>query len=163
MSQNWERQPLPAHILHTAYPLRRIAWRPGHGTEIAIVPLAHPLSSSSASIDHPDMSSIVKGHVSQPYLGDQDAHLEIWDVRRHYVSKSVVPSADGMAIGVEWSDEDGLVAAFQGGGFAQLDLRNQTRLPLDTIPRQATSWNVRGEMAYALDQFKLGEIPFDNV
>jgi len=156
MSQSWDRLPTPVHSLHTAYPLRRGARPPGPQTQPVILPLDQP--SASGSID-PSIASIPQGLDLHPV--DDDAHLEIWDVRRHYIAKYTLPSQDGTAVDAAWR-EDSLVVCFRDGGFAQLDL-NHRSIPLERIPRQLMTWSGTGELAYALDRFKPGEIPFDDL
>ena len=56
----------------------------------------------------------------------------------------------------------GLVTAFSAGLVAQLDMRSRV-LPLESLPRQTVAWSMRGEIAYAVDRFKTGEIPFDDL
>jgi hypothetical protein len=156
MSVNWEKTPTPTHTLHTAYPLRKVAWRPERETELAIVPLNQPISSST----DPSISSITAGIEA---TADEDAHLEIWDVRRHYIAKYALPTSDGTAVDIAWGeDRDSLVACFQSGVMAQMDVRTRV-LPLEDVPRQLMAWSAGGEMAYALDRFKAGEIPFDDL
>ena len=156
MSQSWDRPPTPVHSLHTAHPLRRIAWRPGHETELVVVPLDQPLSSSS--ID-PTVASVDQG-LDVHHL-DDDAHLEVWDVRRHYIAKYALPTQDGSAVSVAWAGNAALVTCFRDGVFAQLDLTHRNT-PLAQIPRQLMAWSAKGEMAHALDRPKPEEIPFDD-
>jgi len=156
MSQSWDRPPTPVHSLHTAYPLRRLAWRPGHETELVIVPLEAPSSSGPSD---PSADSVQQGLDLHPQ--DGDAHLEIWDVRRHYVAKFALPTQDGSAVEVAWT-YDNLIACFRDGVFAQLDLKHRT-IPLEQVPRQIMAWSAREELAYGLDRFKVGEIPFDDL
>ena len=160
MSTTWDRPPTPVHTLHTAYPIRRVQWRPKHDTELAIIPYSQPLSS--VSVD-PTIASIPQGLDAHQYQADDDAHIEVWDVRRHYIAKYAIETHDGAAIALNWSDEDTIVTAFQNGTFAQSSIKAQKTLPVETIPRNITAWNVRGEMAYAIDRFKAGEIPFDDL
>lgn len=166
MSQSWQdKTPTPLHILHPTLPIRRIAWRPGHDTELVTIPSNQPLASGNSPLD-PSVHSITSGLGNHPSLLDDNAHLEIWDVRRHHVAKYNLPTADGMAVDAIWSDEGSLVTTFQNGVFAQLDIHHQIKgadVPLDSIPRQVMAWNVRGEMAFAVDRFKQGEIPFDDM
>jgi hypothetical protein len=159
MSQSWEKVPTPVHTLHTAYPLRRVAWRPEHATEIAIVPMSQ--QSVAATLVDPSISSVSQGLGQESVALDEDSHIEIWDVRRHHVAKYALPTIDGAAVEAAWSDESCLVTAYQNGMFSQLDMRSRT-IPLDTIPRQVMSWSSHGEMAYGIDRFKQGEIPFDD-
>ena len=155
MGSMWDRPPTPVHVLHAAHPLRRVAWRPEHETELVIVPLNQPFATSG-TIDHGVSPGI------EAYAADEDGHLEIWDVRRHYVAKYAVPSQDGTGVDAVWADDQTVVACFQAGGFAQCDLRHNT-VPLEQIPRHVMAWNAQGEFAYTLDQFKQGEIPFDDI
>lgn len=163
MSNTWEKPTSPTHTLHTAYPLRKIQWRPGHDTEIAIVPSFQ--NTSSSSVD-PKIGSIPQGlgaHPAHPYQIDLDPHIEIWDVRRHNVAKYAVASSDGAAIALEWSDDNTIMTAHQNGMFVQADIRPSSKLPLEDIPRNVMGWNARGELAYAIDRFKSGEVPFDDL
>ncbi|KAK4687450.1 SEA/GATOR complex protein SEA2/WDR24, partial [Tremellales sp. Uapishka_1] len=149
MGEIWDKnkKTWPVHTLHTCYPLRRVAWRPNHSTELAIVSLTQP---------------IVQIENTAPQQDEENTLLEIWDVRRHYIAKYALPSQDGTAVNVAWGGDDmSLVAAFQNGGFAQLDLKNRI-LPLQSVPRQVMSWSSKGELAFAIDKFKQGEIPFDD-
>ena len=151
MSQAWDRQPPPAHILRTPQPIRRVAWRPGHDTELVVIP-----NPGISSID-PSHNSLSQG--LQNYKAPED-FLEVWDVRRHHVAKYSLPIVDGTPMGADWWDRDTLMTAFRGA-FAHVDVK-QRLLPIEMIPRQVMAWNARGEMAYALDKFKSGEIPFDD-
>ncbi|WWC65935.1 uncharacterized protein I303_108557 [Kwoniella dejecticola CBS 10117] len=169
MNQQWDKPPSPVHSLHTSHPVRKISWRPDHPTELVVVPLiqtltaADPTLAANAGSATPASDSIPHEHQ------DEDAHLEIWHVRRHYIAKYSIPSQDGVAVDVTWSNGDNnLVACFQNGGFAQMDVKGKSGvsslpLPLDQVPRQLIGWSPRGELAYALDKFRLGEIPFDDV
>lgn len=159
MSQSWDKVPSPVHTLHTAYPLRRVAWRPEHSTEIAIVPLAH--QSAGSTLVDPTIASVSQGLGQESVALDEDSHIEVWDVRRHHVAKYALPTVDGPAVEAMWSDENCLVTAFQNGMFGQLDMRSKT-IPLDSMPRQIVAWSSQGEMAYGIDRFKQGEIPFDD-
>nr|XP_019043442.1 hypothetical protein I302_08019 [Kwoniella bestiolae CBS 10118]OCF22372.1 hypothetical protein I302_08019 [Kwoniella bestiolae CBS 10118] len=171
MSQQWDKPPSPVHSLHTAYPVRKVAWRPDHPIELVVVPLIQPITSSDPTLS-PNPSSVTLSSESDSANHanvDEDAHLEIWHVRRHYIAKYAIPTQDGGAVDVAWANgDDNLVACFQNGGFAQMEVKGQSGvgslpLPLDQVPRQLVGWSPRGEMVYAVDRFKLGEIPFDDV
>ncbi|WWD20381.1 hypothetical protein CI109_104857 [Kwoniella shandongensis] len=170
MSQQWDKSPTPVHTLHTAHPVRRVAWRPDHPTELIVVPLTQPLSSTGtvdSSSPHPNNAQAD----SDPTCShtDEEAHLEIWHVRRHYLAKYVLQSQDGVAVDVAWSEgEQSLVACFQNGGFAKMDVKGKIAnrslaLPMDAVPRQVVAWSPKGELVYALDRFRPGEIPFDDL
>jgi hypothetical protein len=115
----------------------------------------------AANIVDPDVASVSQGLGQESLALDEDSHVEIWDVRRHYIAKYALPTIDGTAVEAAWSGPDTLVTAYQNGMFAQLDTRHKT-ISLDTIPRQVVSWSPKGELAYAIDRFKQGEIPFDD-
>lgn len=142
MSQSWDRNPTPQHSLHTSTPVRRISWRPNHPTELAVVP-----------------------HLPDNDEG-ADSIIEVWDVRRHNIAKYAISSGSadgGAAVDATWGEDDmGVVTAFSSGVLAQIDLRVRT-LPLESIKRQVIAWSPRGEMAYGLDKFVHGEIPFDDL
>jgi hypothetical protein len=150
MSQIWDKTTVPSHILHTAYPIRHIAWRPSHETELAVIPLCQPLAASCAD--------------SLPHTTPEESEnaIEVWDVRREFIPKYALPTLDGLAMDVRWNGEGAMVACHENGGFGQLDIRNRS-LPLESVPRQVMGWSVKGEMAYAIDRFKQGEIPFDDL
>ncbi|KAK8849751.1 hypothetical protein IAR55_005086 [Kwoniella newhampshirensis] len=170
MSRQWDKSPTPVHTLHTAHPVRRIAWRPNHPTELVVVPLTQP-PSSSGSMDPSSPNPNNAKSDSDPTCShtDEEAHLEVWHVRRHYIAKYALQSQDGMAVDIAWADGDkSLVACFQGGGFAQMDIKGKIAnsslaLPLELVPRQVVSWSPRGELVYALDRFRPGELPFDDL
>lgn len=144
---------MPTHSLHTSHPIRRVSWRPSRPTELAIVPMYNSTSG-------PAEADTGEGGPSSP---DDDAHIELWDVRRHYIAKYALPTADGPAVDIAWTDDgQALVTAFQGGVLAQLDSRERS-LPLESITRQVVGWSPYGEIAYGLDRFKSGEIPFDDL
>jgi hypothetical protein len=72
-------------------------------------------------------------------------------------------SGESGPVDAVWGDDAmGLVTAFASGSVAQLDMRSRT-LPLEGLPRQAVAWSMRGEVAYAVDRFKSGELPFDDL
>lgn len=104
--------------------------------------------------------------MSIPLSDDIDSSLEVWDVRRHYVAKYALPGYDGNAVAAIWDDDNSIVACYQNGGLVQIDLESRVSprtIPLETIPRQVVAWSVKNELAYAIDRFKLGEVPFDDV
>jgi hypothetical protein len=149
MSQLWDKPPIPIHTLHTSYPVRKVSWRPSKPTELAIISMSQPSDSSTST--------------SGEGIGNDDAQIEIWDVRRHYIPKYALPTVDGTAVDIAWGEDDSsLVTAFQNGIMAQLDTRERT-LPLESIPRQLVGWSPDGEICYGMDRFKAGEIPFDDL
>lgn len=96
----------PTYTLRSAYPVRRIAWRPGYECEIAIVSnndysthtLDAPGSSLSSGIGLDATKAVdpLKDKVSSS--GDA---IEIWDVRRGWIAKWRVSgsASDGGATG----------------------------------------------------------------
>lgn len=161
MSQGWDKtiHPQPVHSLHTPHPLRRVAWRPGHDTELAVVSLMQPAGGSGSGfiLDGIDASSS-GGSAS----ADDDSRIEIWDVRREYIGKYVLAGGDGATVDLAWDDDLSLQALYHNGSFVQHDIRTRS-LPLDNVPRQAVSWDAHGEVAFAMDKFQKGEIPFDDL
>lgn len=83
-------------------------------------------------------------------------------MRRHYIAKYALNHVDSQPVDIAWSSEGSIIACYQGGGFAQIDIKNRT-VPLEGIERQVMGWNHQGELAYAIDTFKQGEIPFDDL
>ena len=178
MSQSWERPPTAAHTLHTAYPVRRIAWRPGHPTELVVVPIPQSLSVPEAthapneSFRNPASSTQFTSRPQSPqpapHSSDVVAHLEIWDVRRHYISKYSLPTSDGVAVDLAWGgelgddDPDKLVVAYQNGMFGQFGTVKRS-LPLESVSRQVVAWSSQGELAYGVDVHHRGEVPFDDL
>ncbi|WOO82174.1 putative WD repeat-containing protein [Vanrija pseudolonga] len=163
MSHSWEKGATPTHALHTAYQIRCVDWRPQHPTELVVVPFNQPLASASA--ESPSIST-TPTPMSIPLSDDIDSSLEVWDVRRHYVAKYALPGYDGNAVAAIWDDDNSIVACYQNGGLVQIDLESRVSprtIPLETIPRQVVAWSVKNELAYAIDRFKLGEVPFDDV
>lgn len=190
MNQSWEKAPTATHSLHTAHPVRRIAWRPDHPTELLVIPLTQPLSSSNSldpALPAPppptppppphslsvSSASTNKFNIStttpdETTMDDDSARLEIWHVRRHYIAKYAIPSQDGVAVDASWRGSAGLVVTFQNGGFAQLDIPRKLNsgllpLPLDQIPRQIAGWSAKGDLYFAIDKFRAGEVPFDDL
>ncbi|EIW71387.1 hypothetical protein TREMEDRAFT_42787 [Tremella mesenterica DSM 1558] len=151
MSGSWDRSTSPLHTLRTPHALRRVAWRPEHETELLVLPLNQPFGTSTPTPGSLDL-----------FTSDDDGHFEIWDVRRHYVAKYAIPSAAGNAVDAAWADDGTFVACFQAGGFAQCNLAEKA-VPLEQVARQVMAWSPRGDLAYAVDQFRQGEIPFDDL
>ncbi|KLT45836.1 WD40 repeat-like protein [Cutaneotrichosporon oleaginosum] len=158
MSQPWEKGATATHVLHTTYATRRVDWRPSHATELVVVPWDQLTATASPDSNRPE--------APPPLPLESEQSLEVWDVRRHYIAKYALPGHDSMAIAASWDDEDTVVACYQNGGLVQIDLHSRVApktLPLETIPRQVVAFSSKGEVAYAIDRFKLGEIPFDDV
>jgi hypothetical protein len=154
MSQAWDKIATPTHTLHTAHPVRCVDWRPNHPTELVVVPF-NILTSAAPDPTRPEQIP-----------DESDSSLEVWDVRRHHVAKYALPGSDGNAVAAIWDDADTLVACYEGGGLVQRDLNSRIvpkTLPLEHIQRQVTAWSAKGELAYALDKFRPGEIPFDDM
>ncbi|BEI90469.1 uncharacterized protein CcaverHIS019_0305390 [Cutaneotrichosporon cavernicola] len=158
MSQSWDKGATATHILHTTYAVRGVDWRPSHSTELVVVPWDQLAATASPDSNRPEASP------SLPLESEQS--LEVWDVRRHYIAKYALPGHDSTAIAASWVDEDSVVACYQNGGLIQIDLNSRAApktIPLETIPRQVVAFSCKGEVAYAVDRFKPGEIPFDDV
>ena len=61
-----------------------------------------------------------------------------------------------------WNDHGSLWAAYKNGLVAQHDVRLHSR-PIDDVPVSTVCWDPSGHLAFALDQWKDGEMPFDDV
>jgi hypothetical protein len=172
--QIWDLSPpdgpsAPVHTLHTPYPVRRIGWRPGHETEIAV------LSSPDTPVTKrpQSMTDIVATASEMEEVEDttvmEESRLEIWDVRRGHLSKYLLGKAPrhteaggGAVTEISWADGGALQSTYSNGAFVQHDIRQHFR-PLDHLPKQVVAWSSRGESTVALDRFSKGEIPFDDV
>ncbi|KAL7425251.1 SEA (Seh1-associated) complex subunit [Cryptotrichosporon argae] len=130
MGATWDKAAQPTHTLHASAPVRKVAWRPGRSTEIAL------------ALD-----------------GDAADDIEIWDVRRHYLPKYLLGGgvSAGPAVDVAW-DADTAVALYQDGVLAQHEGGR-----IVEVDRQVVAWSPRDEVVYAIDRFKSGEIPFDDL
>jgi len=160
----------PVHVIQTPYPVRRIAWRPGHATEIAV------LSSPDSATPKRPVSMTPDAVATAPELNEaedatvtEEARLEIWDVRRGYLSKYLLgkalrhtEAAGGAITEISWADAGALQTTYTNGSFVQHDLRQHFR-PLDHLPKQVLGCSPRGETTVALDRFVKGEIPFDDL
>lgn len=100
----------PSYVLRASYPIRRVIWRPGNETELAIAStiesgfhLSSKLSSSPSEglVGHGDKIQLTASGLSgtapvgkrEPTgaLGDL---IEIWDVRRPWIAKWSVADSD---------------------------------------------------------------------
>jgi hypothetical protein len=159
----------PVHVIQVPYPVRRIAWRPGHSTEIAV--LSSPDSATPKR--PPSMTDIVTSITEMNEVEDvttiEEARLEIWDVRRGYLPKYLLGKAPrhsevggGAVTEISWADGGALQTTYSNGSFVQHDVRQHFR-PLDHLPKQVIGCSPRGETTVALDRFVKGEIPFDDM
>ncbi|KJA20557.1 hypothetical protein HYPSUDRAFT_216934 [Hypholoma sublateritium FD-334 SS-4] len=161
----------PTYTLRSAYPIRRIAWRPGYECEIAIVSnndySTHTLDAPGSSLSGgltPGLDAMkVVDPIKDKASSSGDA-IEIWDVRRGWIAKWRVSgsASDGGATDITFNGEHVLWAQHASGTFSQLDLRNVTK-PIDTIPRAAATWDVTGSMAFVVDDVNPHEVPYDDV
>jgi hypothetical protein len=79
---NMDDSSRPLHrTLRCAQPVAEVLWRPGHETELAVVPYV-ALSGSNAGDEPEEVSAI-----------------QIWDVRRSHLPKHVLEGGDGAACG----------------------------------------------------------------
>lgn len=155
----------PAHVLHTAEKVKRVAWRPGYDCEVAVVPMTPGLSARAGS----DRDT-----------SDAD-RIEIWDVRRPWVPKYILERGEGAVVGkpiwrhvnisepnfflfvdIIWAGPDALWATYGNGTLVQHDLRDCSR-PLDSIPRSALAWEASGSITYANDAVTAWDQPYDDV
>ena len=96
----------PAYVLHTAGPVRRVAWRPGADCELAVTPYLEGSANTQANpaLDitagggapgsprigaavPPVLTSTDDGKALCSRVGDP---VEVWDVRRGYIAKWTV-------------------------------------------------------------------------
>lgn len=154
----------PYHTIHTPHPVRRLAWRPGHDTEIAVVSI--PATVASAAVSTPVQEPKALDNDSIPEQIDE-SRLEVWDVRRGHVAKYILGKASrfgetGAVTDLIWPDGDAVQTCYSNGAVVQHDIRSHFR-PLDYVPRQAVAWSPQGEATVALDRWVVGEIPFDDM
>ncbi len=152
----------PQHIVFPSHPVHRLAWRPGHETEIAVISIRAGMGTAGT------------GQLTEDAANEDsteaESRVEVWDVRRSYIAKYVLGQAArygnlGAVTDVLWADctqGGALQACYSGGTFAQMDMRLHRR-PLDDVPRQALSWGASGELAIGVDRWTSGEIPFDDM
>ncbi|KAL7418018.1 hypothetical protein BDY24DRAFT_373801 [Mrakia frigida] len=129
--------------LRTSLPVSKVSWRPGHDTEIAVSPYSK--TSSGTLVD----------------AVEADSQIQIWDVRRGYVPKYLIEGGEGPVAEFAWNDHGSLWTAYKNGLVAQLDVRLHSR-PIDDVPRSTVCWDPSGNLAFALDQWTEGELPFDD-
>jgi len=77
-------------------------------------------------------------------------------------SDPVFPSSISPLLEFAWNDHGSLWTAYKNGLVAQLDVRLHSR-PIDDIPRSTVCWDPAGNLAFALDQWTEGEMPFDDL
>lgn len=152
--------------LRCAQPVGEVLWRPGHETEVAVVPYL-ALSGANAG-DEPDEASAI----------------QIWDVRRGYFPKFVLDGGDGAAagmsqsclisdgtcfhdcllpfVGVAWNDHGSLWAAYKTGAVVQHDVRHNT-VPLQGVPGTTSTWTADGHLSFSAHRQAEGEVPFDDL
>ncbi|KAI0093423.1 hypothetical protein BDY19DRAFT_923627 [Irpex rosettiformis] len=175
-----------AYTMHTSFPIRRVAWRPGYDCELAITsyqdlaantqsnPSFDATTSSLGLISSSPRASFLsqmmsgeepKSESSTPPNDSNGGHpIEIWDVRRGYVAKWTVrgSAVEGGVTDIAFADSHTLWAQHFSGTFQQLDLRYSTRA-LDAIPRLAVSWDPTGSLVFVADSPKHWEIPYDDI
>ena len=90
---------IPAHTLHTPHSVKRLYWRPGaeNATELAVVPFTPGISPLGRVLfDDPPTA----GGASKFDKLDMDAdRIEVWDIRREYISKYVLLGGEGSVAG----------------------------------------------------------------
>ena len=172
--QIWDMTPsdgpiVPVHLIQTPYPVRKIAWRPGHQTELAVLSSPDtPVTKRPQSMTDA-VSAIGETEETEEGTVLEESRLEIWDVRRGHLSKYLLGKAPrhteaggGTVTEISWADGGSLQSTYSNGAFVQHDIRQHFR-PLDHLPKQVVAWSPRGESTVALDRFSKGEIPFDDV
>ncbi|PFH49423.1 hypothetical protein AMATHDRAFT_147687 [Amanita thiersii Skay4041] len=182
----------PTYILHTQYPVRRLLWRPGYECEVAVIsnpeitapvkadtsrlsnsafPSATLLSRSSSGlltagsvVLEPEAQTPAQLNVTGPAVTPVEDAIEIWDVRRGWISKWSVKgsAAEGGLADVLFADSHAIWAQHTSGAFSQFDLRDVTK-PIDNIPRVALSWEISGSLAFVSDRKYAFEVPYDDI
>ncbi|KAI6013318.1 hypothetical protein BKA83DRAFT_4360499 [Pisolithus microcarpus] len=170
----------PAYTLHPAYPVRRVAWRPDHPCELAVVSNAEFGSGSGSELmASPRLQSASSAFISAAIsttdhmdkaskVGTSGDSVEIWDVRRGWIAKWTVDASvsEGGVTDAVFCDSHALWAQHSSGTFAQIDLRSSNR-PIDAITRVALSWSVRhstdGALTFVTDKTARWEVPYDDV
>lgn len=100
----------PTYVLHASYPIRRVIWRPGYETELAIASTAEsslgissklpstlpegfggPIDKSHSNSSGASGSEFLNKKEIPTKPGDK---VEIWDVRRPWIAKWTVNDSD---------------------------------------------------------------------
>ncbi|KDQ16119.1 hypothetical protein BOTBODRAFT_31188 [Botryobasidium botryosum FD-172 SS1] len=139
----------PTHTLHTSFPVRSVSWRPSHDTEIAVVPLAHGISSAR----QPDNKNTGGANYG--------SSIELWDVRRNWIPKYLLPSVEGSITDVLWNGAGALLATYANGTLVQHDVR-ASYCPLNDLPRAALTYDVSGKMTFVSERVTNEDVPFDD-
>lgn len=137
----------PVTTLHTSSPVTTIRWRGSQQpTELAVVPLSTNPGATS---------SVVEGHDAA--MSRLNNELEIWDLRRPYVPKSVLRTGLGGITGVVCphvpsnapANVDLLWAVHKDAGvLAQHDVHHDAQRPFENLPKANLSWAPGGQMAF---------------
>ncbi|KZV67776.1 hypothetical protein PENSPDRAFT_610968 [Peniophora sp. CONT] len=167
---------MPTYTLAAPYPVRHARWRPGYECELALVSNAgfggfgQEAASEAGSVT-PDAGSIssspeveVTAHAAAHRTVENGDPVEIWDVRRGYLAKWILPgsSIEGGVTDIAFRDSHALWAQHTSGAFSQLDLRNAYR-PIDGIPRSSASWDAAGTLTFVADDSPNFEPPYDDL
>ncbi|KAG8824553.1 hypothetical protein FRC17_009079 [Serendipita sp. 399] len=159
--------PKPLHTLHTPYPVGKVGWRPSFETEIVVLPY-----HSGAAVTK--SSSNATSQRSDP---NERFAPQIWDVRKGWLAKWQLPSADGPATGgpilatpstvfetpdCNVTDANTIQVMHKSGAFIQQDLRDATR-PADEITRQSLSWNANSALFFVGDRPRPYDPPYDDL
>jgi hypothetical protein len=154
----------PYHTIFTPHPVRRLAWRPGHDTEIAVVSIPTTTTFGTSCKTMQESQNNEEGTASEQM---DESRLEVWDVRRGHVAKFILGKASrfgetGAVTDLIWPDGYAVQTCYSNGAIVQHDIRSHIR-PLEHMPRQAIAWSPQGEATFALDRWVVGEIPFDDM
>lgn len=137
-------QTKPVTTLHTSNPVTRVRWREHQPTELAVAPLNTNPGSSSSSIDafETNMSSKLNNEV------------EIWDLRRPYVPKSVLRTGLGSVSALVCPPSVSATSDFlwvthkESGMLAQHDVLHDAQQPLENVSKACLAWSPDGELAF---------------
>ncbi|EKM54156.1 uncharacterized protein PHACADRAFT_257792 [Phanerochaete carnosa HHB-10118-sp] len=169
----------PVYTMHTSFPVRRVAWRPGCECELAVTSY---LEGSANNQPNPALDLSDSGPTASPRIGSavppvlagtednkvlysmMGDPVELWDVRRGYIAKWTVrgSAAEGGVTDIVFADSHTLWAEHFSGAFSQLDLRMSVKT-LDAVPRASLSWDVSGSLAFVADRPKRWEVPYDDI
>ncbi|VDB85195.1 unnamed protein product [Peniophora sp. CBMAI 1063] len=182
----------PSYTLSAPYPVRHARWRPGYECELALVSNAgfgglgqerDSGASETGGTVTPDVGVGVGGGgggaiSSSPEIeitagreerraaesGFGSDPVEIWDVRRGWLAKWVLPGStiEGGVTDIAFRDSHALWAQHTSGAFSQLDLRHAYR-PIDGVPRSSASWDAAGTLTFVADDSPYFEPPYDDL
>lgn len=132
----------PVATLHTSAPISRVRWRAPETSELAVVPIHSQGNLSTARPSESTASTLAND-------------IEIWDLRRPYVPKSVIRSGLGTVSALAcapFPDSDLIWATHRDSGLlVQHDLVFDAEKPLSNFPKACLTWSPQGELAFSTE------------